>query len=184
MVMKIFVNDSLKEKKVEQLTVIEEKKPETNPEENVSRISSQIDDLKEGYKELEEEYQNKKLADYPVDMVYDSLKEASNYIKEAKMALLEGGYKRSNNNIGLAQESLVSIEEELKNVKKKEVSTFDKLKSKMIIFGSMAAALISILTAWGLIKSHAAKVKDFKDKIKVKKSEEKKEDKKELDNAK
>ena len=177
LVIKLFINDSLKEKKVEQLTVIEEKKPEAKAEENISMISSQIENLKETYKELEEDYQNKKLADYPVDIVYDNLKEASTYIKDAKISLLEGNYKNSKNNIDLAQESLSSIEEELKNAKKKEVSSFDKLRNKLVIFGSMAAAIISILTAWGLIRSHASKIKDVKNKLKNKKSDEKKEEK-------
>lgn len=177
-VMKLYVNGVLKEKKIEQITVTEENIIEAQ-QSNVT--IEKLNELNMHYREIEEEYQNKKIGGYQVDMLYDKLKDTSAYIKNAKLSFFEGNYRDAESNIRLADEGIEAIKEELKSAKKIEKSFMDKFRSNILIIGSIAAALVSMFTAYGLVKSHinAKKIKEMHDKLQLKKLIEKTHEKKE-----
>lgn len=183
LVVKIFVGDTLKEKSIEQLFVKQEQIVENKTEVNTTALSNNLDDLKEQYRVLEEEYQNKKLDGYPVDIIYDSMKETSDYIKDARLAFFQGDYKTAENNMKLAEEGLANIDQELKTVKKIEPTFFSKIQNNLLLFGSIAAALASLFTVYGIVRSHINKnkIKEIRTKLNthIKKGEDKKKDGKE-----
>lgn len=182
LVVKIYLSSGLKYTLVNQLTVLEEKVNKTSPEVNLTGISDSLKSLKERYIDIEQDYQNKKLQGYPVDIVYDKLKETESYIKEAQFYLVEeDGYKKAQLDLKIIEDNLNEIENDLKESKKQQQSFGDKLKGNMIYIGSIAAAIVSLFTAWGLIKSsiNKQKIAELQKKI-IKEKKELKEEKEEI----
>ena len=183
LVVKLYVNNELKDTIVRQLNVLEEKVNVTiaAPEFNITELTNELDKLKEQYAKLEQDYQNKKLEGYPVDIVYDKLKETSNYINDAQSYLVEEDYKKVKVDLRIINDNLDILVDELKNAKKQEKTLTDKIKANMIYIGSIAAAIVSILTAFSLVRSHVNKQKlvelHNKLRFKEKKEEEKQEEK-------
>ncbi len=158
LVVKIFINGKQKSSLVSQINVAKPEAPVENitknetPEFNVTELTAKINSLKERYRLAEEDYQNKKLAGYIVDVVPDKLKEAHSYVTDAQFYLFEGTYKKVASNIEVAEDSLDNIENILKNAQQKKETWGDKIKSNLVYIGSLAAAFISIITAYSLIK--------------------------------
>ncbi|MBS3097387.1 hypothetical protein J4209_01180 [Candidatus Woesearchaeota archaeon] len=162
LVIKLYVNKDLKDTLVRQLTVLEEEViniTNTTVEINITAITERLDKLKEKYIRLEQDYQNKKLQDYYVDMAYDNLKETDEYINEAQFYLVEGDYKKIELILTIIEDNFGNIENELENAKKEEKTIRDQIKTNVIYIGSIAAAIVSTLTALGLIRSHINKQK-------------------------
>ena len=145
---------------------------------NATEISERIDKQKEKYIELEQEYQNKKLQNYYVDMVYDKLKETKDSMKEVENLMLDKEYKKADYLLNTIDESFVQIESELDSAR--GMTFGDKLKQNMLLFGSIAAAVVSIVTAYSLIKRsvNKDKMKDLHDRLKSLEKGKKAEDKK------
>ncbi len=182
LVVKLYINNILKTTLVKPLTVLEEKTEAANATKvNVTKLTNNLNGLKERYTKTEQEYQNKKLEGYPVDILYDKLKETNDYLKDAQFYLVEEDYKKIELDLIMIKDNLDSIENELKNIKKKEVTFTDKVKGNMIYIGSIAAAIVSIFTAYNLLKGsvNKQKIMELHKKIKLKEKEEKKEELKE-----
>ena len=182
LVVKLYVGSILKTTLVKPLIVLEEKAEAVNTTKvNATELTNNLNRLKERYIKLEQEYQNKKLEGYPVDILYDKLKETNDYIKGAQLYLVEEDYKKVQLDLTMIKEGIDSIENELKNIKKTEITFTDKVKGNMIYIGSIAAAVVSIFTAYGLLRSsvNKHKIMELHKKIKFKEKEEKKEELKE-----
>ncbi len=152
---KLYSNSELIKKDVQQITVIgEDQKVETL---NKTEVENNLNSIKERYKTIEQGYQNKKNDGYPVDVVFDDLKSASTYLKDAQFYLLDGDLKKADVNTQLATNMLDNVESGIKNAKKKEATLGEKIKSNLIYIGSIAAALISILTAYKLTTNYVNK---------------------------
>ena len=172
-VMKLFVDGVLKTKTVEQLEIKQEQIIVPEEKEREAATNARLDQAKAKYRTLEEEYQNKRLEGYPVEIVYDNLKKASEYLRDAQFSLFGQEYTNAQNNLQLAEETLTTIEEELKTTQKKKETLRGKLQSNILILGSIAAALASIFTAYILVKSHINKQKllELQQKLKLKRKE-------------
>jgi hypothetical protein len=173
LVVKLIVNKQLKGTQVSLLNVIRETQAASNTTTevlNITALSDSIKTLQDKYYALEQNYQEKKMQGYQVDLVPDSLKGADDSIKNAKVALLEGDPKKAVTGINLAEENLNTATNLLGNAQKPTETFGDKIKSNLILIGSIAAALISIFTAYGLIKNHInkQKIQDIQQKIKAK----------------
>lgn len=164
---KLYSNSNLIKKDVQQITILG--LPVTPETLNKTEIENNLNTVKERYKTLERDYQNKKSDGYPVEIVFDDLKSASTYLKDAQFYLLDGDLKKANVNTQLAIDTLDSVESGIKNAKKEETSFGDKIKSNLLYIGSIAAALISILTAYKLTTNYVnkQKISDIHHKIKT-----------------
>lgn len=180
-VIKVYVDGELKGKLVDSFEVA--KPISTEPVVNVTMLGEEISRLKQKYNLLESLYQQKKNDGYPVDLTYDKLKQASDYVTSGQGALVEGDYKKVQASIVVLQSLLPDIETQLNSAVKQEESFGEKIKDNLLFFGSIAAAIISIITALTLVKSHVAnekliarlgkkKAKEIKKKEKVKKAKE------------
>ncbi len=159
-VLKLYINKTLQKKSIEQLTITKEEKAVTEvPKTDVEQLTQQLEVLKEKYRDLEQEYQNKKMEDYPVDTVYDKLKSVHNYLVEAQSTFFEEDYRKTKTSLRIVEEDLGTIEELLKSAKKKEVPFADKMRNNATLIGAIAAAIVSSFTVFGLIKSHTNKQK-------------------------
>lgn len=163
LVIKLHINGLLKDTFVRQLNVFKEEEPVSKEtaynatEINATEIINGFDKLKERYIEVEQEYQNKKLQGYYVDLIYDNLKGLKNYIKDSQFYLEYGDYKKVKVDLKVINGILNDIEQELKNAKKEETTFMDKIKRNMLYIGSIAAAIVSVFTAYGLLRSNINK---------------------------
>ena len=165
-----FLKKKLKEG-VEKLSSALSSKPaaEEKPAEeaNVTGLTALQDQLKDRYFSLEQEYQNKSLANYQLGTIYDQLKETRSYIANAQSYLLEGEFKKAEANLEIAKDNLDIIDGQLKSAKKKEKTLADKIRENIIYIGSTAAAIVSIFAAYAAIHRMLQKQKEMgKEKIK------------------
>lgn len=174
LVLKIFFNGKIQDKLVEQLTVLDEQKPASSSEEiNATALAQQLEQLKEEYRDLEQEYQNKKIDGYTVDLVYDRLKETHDSIIQAQEAFFDGNYAKVKGHAALATDGLSALAQQLQIVKKPEQKFTDKLKANLVYIGTISAAIVSVFTATGLIKAHINKQKilDLEKRLRFKKQQ-------------
>lgn len=152
---KLYSNSELIKKDVQQITIVgEEQKVETL---NKTEVENTLNQLKERHKQIEQDYQTKKNEGYPVDEVFDNLKSASTYLKDANFYLLDGDLKKTDINTKLAEESLNDVEDGLKNLKKAEKTLGEKIKANLVYISSIAAAIITLLTAYKLTTNYVNK---------------------------
>jgi hypothetical protein len=189
LVVKLFVNARLTKTLVEQITVIEKKvsapvetaAPEEDSESpDATEVSTQLDMLKEKYRGLEQDYLDKKSGGYDVEFIYSSLQKAQDHLVNAQTSLFEGDYRKARASIEIAEEFLNTVENQLAVAKKQQAKFSDKVRNNMIYIGSIAAAVVSTLTAYSLVKSNVNKQKlvELKEKIRRRKEESKKVEKK------
>jgi hypothetical protein len=161
-IIKIYVDNVLKNKIVGQITVTQETvvKNET-PEEkfNVTELSSRLDRLKEKYNLLNQDYQSKKVNNYVVDVAGNTLNGAYDYITQAQFYLFDGSYAKTKTNLEMAESGLKDAENQLNSAQKQKVTFMDKVKLNLVYFGSMAAAIVSMFAAYKAITSRVNKKK-------------------------
>ncbi|MDD5651041.1 MAG: hypothetical protein PHF86_11600 [Candidatus Nanoarchaeia archaeon] len=171
LVIKLYSNDgNLKKKDTEQIKVVGAVENKSEVVYNKTLLNDNLNKLKEIYKTLDADYQNKINNGYPVENVYDNIKETNNYLKNAQVALLSDNLKDVDVNLKIAEENLNDIKTELDNAKKKQQTFMEKVKSNLLYISSLAAAVITLLTAYKLITNHINKdkLKDLSQKIKDK----------------
>ena len=151
-VLKIYVAGNVKFKYVDQLVVNEPVKTALAEVINVTQLNSDFEQLKQRYRGLEQLYQDKKTQGYPIELIYDNLRAVFNHITETQSFLLQGDYKKAQTGLGVISANLEDIEEQLNNAKKEKETLSDKVKNNLLFFGSLAAALVSIFTAYKLIQ--------------------------------
>jgi hypothetical protein len=176
LVIKLYVNGVLKDKTVGQITIIGQKPAETPADEgiNVSQLSANLKNAKARYEDLSQEYEAKKSSGYVVDLLYDKIKETNDYINTAQNYIIDGDYKKANANINIAEENLNEISIRLENAKKQEKDFSDTFRNNVLYIGSIAAAVVSVFSAYGLFKSHINKQKleELSKKIKLTKEKQ------------
>jgi hypothetical protein len=159
LVIKLYIENMLNRKSVGQLTVIKPKVDEPvqvnkTPEFDPTVLSDQLDQLREKYKTLDADYNGKKSKNYNLDTITDDLKELHTQILSAQSYLYDGDYKKTQTYLALAKETMGTVEQELNDAKPTVVKFSDKLKSNLIYIGSIAAAIVSTITAITLTRQH------------------------------
>ncbi len=157
-VIKLYVAGNVRYKYVDQIEVLEAPKP-TTEQINVTGLTNALDQFKQQYKTLEQEYQDKRDQGYTVDLTYDKLREVSSYIIETQSALFELNYKKVQANLAIIKDGLSDITSQLQNAKQKQQTFKDKLRNNLLLIGSLAAAIVSIFTAYKLIQGSVDKEK-------------------------
>ncbi len=158
-VIKIYVAGNVKFKYVDQLVVAEPLKSAPAEVINTAQLNSDFEQLKQKYRTLEQVYHDKKTQGYPVDLIYDNLRAVFNHITETQSFLLQGDYKKAQTGLGVISANLDDIKEQLSSVQKEKETLRDKFKNNLLFFGSLAAALVSIFTAYKLIQGSIDKKK-------------------------
>ncbi len=182
-VIKLYYSGNLKQKYAEQITVLNPEAPKTvEPEFNVTGLTNSLNQLKQRYKELEALYQDKNSQGYPVDIVYDKLRTAATFITQTEANLFGGDYRSVQVNLGVLNTSLNDIEDQLDSAKKQEVSFQQKIKNNLLFYGSLAAAIVSIFTAYRLVQESVDKKKliELQRKFRSSKGKARKEIKKQI----
>jgi hypothetical protein len=160
-IIKLYAGNELLGKAIEQITVVEEKKVVEVPQEefNATALMSELDAVKQRYREAEKSYQDKKAQGYPVDIIYDKLREIDSQISSAQTYYFEKDYKKLQISLEVIKQNLFDAEERLSTVQKEEQSFGDKVKDNLLFIGSLAAAVISIFTAYKLVNNSIDKQK-------------------------
>lgn len=190
LVIKLYINGVLRDKTVGQITIIGKKPEETPAEEtiNVSQLSAKLSEAKARYNGLEQQYESKKSAGYSVDFIYDRIKETNDYINTAQNYMIDGDYKKAKANIGIVEENLNEISARLDSATQQKTAFSDTLRNNVLYIGSIAAAVVSVFSAYGLFKSHINKQKiiELRERIKLKKEmqEDREEERKEKEKKK
>lgn len=177
-VIKVYVAGNVKHKFAEQITVLEPAKQVQNTTEqiNVTKLTSTLDQLRQRYKTTEQEYQNKKSEGFDVDIVYDKLRSAYGGIADTQSALFEGNYNKVKASIEIINDSLNDVDDQLKSATKIQETLSDKIRNNLLLIGSLAAALVSIFTAYKLVqeKINREKILELHQRLSVKKKSKKK----------
>ncbi len=179
-VLKIYVAGAVKFKYVDQLVVEEPVKTVPINMINVTLLNSEFEQLKQKYRNLEQVYQDKKSQGYPVELIYDNLKAVFGHITETQSFLLQGDYKKAQTGLGVISSNLADAEKQLNDIKKEKETLRDKVKNNLLFFGSLAAALVSIFTAYKFIQGSIDRKKliELHKKLTSKKKDKKKKKKK------
>lgn len=158
LVVKLYVDDELLKQDIKSIYVVEEEKQPTETF-NITGLSDALTKLKEDYKILEKDYQTKKLAGIPVDVYKTDLDGANNNLKNAQIAFYQEDYKNAKINLDLASEAITNLKEELSGAKAQEKTLGQKIKDNLMYVAGIAAAFVSILTAYRLSSNYINKKK-------------------------
>ena len=176
-IIKLYVGSVLKNKIVGQITVTQKTvvKNETNANEkfNVTELSNRLDRVKEKYNALNQDYQNKKVQGYVVDVAGNTLKAAYDYVTQAQFYLFDGNYAKAKTNLEMAEAGMGDAEDQLKNAQQQKLTFMDKVKANLAYIGSMAAAIVSMFAAYKAITSRVNKKKIIELHRKLRKKGEK-----------
>ena len=176
LVIKLYMNGVLRDKTVGQITIIGNRPQVTAADEgiNVSQLSARLNAQKARYNDIEQQYESKKAEGYVVDLLYDKIKETNDYINTAQNYMIDGDYKKAKANIEIAEESLNEISIRLENAKKQQKAFSDTVRNNILYIGSIAAAVVSVFSAYGLFKSHInkQKIEELSKKIKLTKEKQ------------
>ena len=130
-------------KKAEVLVKQEEEKKKA-----LADISSKLEILKQNYSELEAQLAQKEKENYDVKSV--SLVDLKKYIRETQASILGDHLEDARVNFGLATEESNALEEKIASLKK--VSFIKRFKDQVIIFSSIAGAIITLFALYELLK--------------------------------
>ena len=114
----------------------------------LAEISSRLETLEQKYSDLEAQLSEKEKKDYDIGDI--SLSELKKYIRETQASILGEHLEAAKVNIGLAAEELDTIEKKLTSAKK--LPLFKRFKEYLIIFSSIAGAIITFFAFYELIK--------------------------------
>jgi len=111
-------------------------------------LSLQLEILKQNYSDMEAELARKEKEGY--DIKDTSLNELKKYIRETQASILGEHSEEARINIGLATEEFNAVESKLKNLEK--LPFMKRFKEHLIIFSSIAGAIITFFALYELIK--------------------------------
>ena len=123
-------------------------KQQEEREKALAEISPKLEVLKQNYSELEVQLAQKEKENYDVKSV--SLVDLKKYIRETQASILGGHLEDARVNFGLATEESNSLEEKIASLKK--VSFIKRFKDQVIIFSSIAGAIITLFALYELLK--------------------------------
>jgi len=143
-------------------------------------LSLQLEILKQNYSDMEAELARKEKEGY--DIKDTSLNELKKYIRETQASILGEHSEEARINIGLATEEFNAVESKLKNLEK--LPFMKRFKEHLIIFSSIAGAIITFFALYELLKKKSSEVASTIGNIKPKKEEPKVEQKEITEEAK
>lgn len=143
-------------------------------------FSLQLEILKQNYSDMEAELARKEKEGY--DIKDTSLNELKKDIRETQASILGEHTEEARINIGLATEEFNAVESKLKNLEK--LPFMKRFKEHLIIFSSIAGAIITFFALYELLKKKSSEVASTIGSIKPKKEEPKVEQKEMTEEAK
>lgn len=143
----------------------------------LAEASSKLESLKQNYSDLETKLAQKEKENYDIEGV--SLVELKKYLRETQASILGEHVEEARINIGLAAEELNTVEKKIEGLKK--LPLIKRFKEHLIIFSSIAGAIITFFALYELLKKKgkeaattaASTIESMKQK--VEKKEEQKE---------
>jgi archaellum component FlaF (FlaF/FlaG flagellin family) len=171
-VIKLYMNGSLKEKLVSEMAIIDTT-PKTNSNSqtnnsppiqislNITELSLNLTKLKTEYSSLEEFYKKRQEMNYKIDDLDSRLQEVHDYVTDAQLNYLQGDYKKAQAVMEVAKENIEVISTQLLNATQNKTSIIDLFQKKIVFVGSMAAAIASMFTVFGLVRAHLINKKNI-----------------------
>ncbi len=121
---------------------------------NATQLNLNLTQLNTQYNSLTQQYDDKKNNGYTVsDFVANDLQEVSTYLANAQTSLINGDYQSAVATMAVIQTRLSDISDSLMSSQKPQTSLGSAIKNNLLFVASIAAALISIFTAYTLIKN-------------------------------
>ncbi|MBS3163561.1 hypothetical protein J4427_02620 [Candidatus Woesearchaeota archaeon] len=157
LIVKLYSNGNLIKKDIEQISVLAEEAENKTETFNKTELENKLKGLQSKYITLEESYQTKKEEGYNLEIVSSNIMGVDTYLKDARFYLLDGDLKKAYVNLAIVEESLNEIEQGLDKAKKTERTWVDSIKENLFYISSIAAAFVSILTAYKLTSHHINK---------------------------
>lgn len=154
---KIIVNASPK-KQVEQV--------------NSTEVKNRFEADKEKLKGYEIEYAKKRSEGYLVSEVYDSIKNAKDYVESVQLLIEEGKFSDAKLKLALLELALDDIDNGLRNALKTQQTWADKLKNNALLISVIVTAIAGLTTLYERHKMRMMKIKEkLAGKIKDKKQQ-------------
>lgn len=177
LIIKIYIGGQLRSRIISSLNILADETPTAPVKEegyNVTELTKSLNTLKNKYNSLSNQYQQKKMDGYIVDLVYEEIKSSNQFLTSAQAALFSGDYKIAKTNIEVAQESLADIELQLNSSVKQQKSLADTIRSNILYVGAIAAALVSLFSLVAHFRKvvNKEKIERLKDKVKLTKKDE------------
>ncbi len=143
-------------------------KPGNEPKSvNSTEVIAQFNSDKETLRGYEGQYQQKQADGYLVSTVYDSIKDAKDYVATIQLLIGEEKFGEAKVKLALLELSLDDIDNGLQNALKTKQTFTDKLKNNALLISSIIAAAVA---AFGFYEKQKMKIKALKEKIAAKKS--------------
>jgi len=150
---------------VTRLNVLPGEKP--GPQINSTEIISRFNADKDTLRNYESEYSLKKSQGYLVSEVYDSIKDARDYVASVQLLVEEEKFAEAKTKLSLLELSLDDIRNSLQNALKTQQTFFDRLKSNALLISTIVAALAGVIS---LYERQRIKLARLKERIREKKS--------------
>lgn len=153
-----------------EITIVPPEKPAAEPEEQVNstEVIERFDADRARLQEYEQNYTQKLSQGYLVSQVYDSIKDAKDYVATVQLLVEEEKFSDAKVKLALLELSLDDISNGLKNALKTQQTWSDKLKSNALLISVIITAVAGITT---LYERQKVKVKRLKEKIVQRKME-------------
>lgn len=160
-IVKLYVNQSLKTQEIFQLTVDEDIVEEQVQESvfNATAAAAQLEAAKSFYNELEKEYYGKEKEQYLLYGIKEDLDDMKESLRLAQVAIIEENQKEFDNTIAYAAAGLQSVEEQLASAEKEKKTLWQMVYENLAVIGTVLGVLISIITVWSMTKVHLKKAK-------------------------
>lgn len=160
-IVKLYVNHSLKTQEIFQLAVaegiVEGMVQETAF--NATAASEQLEAAKSHYNELEKEYYEKEKEQYLLYGIKEDLDDIKESLRLAQVAIIEDYSKEFDNNIAYATASLQSVQEQLASAEKEKKTLWQIVYENLAVIGTVLGVLISIITVWSMTRVHLKKAR-------------------------
>ena len=134
---------------------------------NSTEITNRFNADKDRLRDYEANYSVKKSEGYPVSEVYDSIKDAKDYVASIQLLIEEGKYSDAKLKLALLELSLDDIGNGLQNALKTQQTFADRLKNNALLISAIITAIAGLITFY---ERQKIKVKRLKEKIASKKA--------------
>jgi len=135
---------------------LDDLKKQESQKAELANLSVKLDELKVNYSALEDSIADKKDDNYDVSKI--SLTDLKSYIRNVQVGVLDGNLDSAKVNYNLAIDEYADLIVRLSKVKK--ISTISVLKDNIVIFSTIAGAILTLFAFYELVKKKKREVSE------------------------
>lgn len=140
---------------------LDELQQEQEKEQQIKNISDQLNELKQNFTALQNEFSEKQSNNYDVSLT--NLNTLDNYIHNVQADILTGNVNDANLNLNLAYDEYSSQKSNLDTAKKLPLISI--IKNNVVLFSTFAGAILTFFALYELFKKKKEEVKEISGKI-------------------